>query len=228
MTCRHFDLSRETYYQWKRSYAAHGEKGLINSKPCPENPKLRAPAPIEEKILYFQRTYHFDQVRISWYLARYHGIKISGGGVYQVLKRYGLNSLPDRQRKRSIPTIRYEKQLPGPHVQVDVKFLDFKDPTGKNVRRFQYTAIDDTTRIRALKIYERHIQQNAIDFIDHVIAKFPFRVSTVRTANGHEFQAKFHWHIEGLRMKHVYIKPRTPRLNGKVERSHGTDRREFY
>ena len=29
-------------------------------------------------------------------------------------------------------------------------------------------------------------------------------------------------------MKHVYIKPRTPRLNGKVERSHGTDQREFY
>ena len=27
---------------------------------------------------------------------------------------------------------------------------------------------------------------------------------------------------------HVYIKPRTPRLNGKVERSHRTDKQEFY
>ena len=65
----------------KRAYAAHGEQGLINSKPCPGNPKLRTPAPIEEKILYLRRNYHFGQVRISWYLARYHDIKISAGGV---------------------------------------------------------------------------------------------------------------------------------------------------
>jgi transposase InsO family protein len=50
----------------------------------------------------------------------------------------------------------------------------------------------------------------------------------VRTDNGHEFQAQFHWHVEDLGMRHVYIKPRTPRLNGKVERSHGTDEQEFY
>ena len=50
----------------------------------------------------------------------------------------------------------------------------------------------------------------------------------MRTDNGHEFQAKFHWHVEDLGMQHVYIKPRTPRLNGKVERSHNTDATEFY
>lgn len=76
-TCRHFGISRETYYQWKRAFLVHGEQGLSNSKPCPENPKLRTPAPIEEKIIYSRRTYHFGQVRISWYLARYHDIKIS-------------------------------------------------------------------------------------------------------------------------------------------------------
>ena len=56
-------------------------RGLINSKPCPENPKLRTPLPIEEKILYPRRNYHFGQVRISGYLARYHDIKISGVGI---------------------------------------------------------------------------------------------------------------------------------------------------
>ena len=92
-TCRHFGISRETYYQWTRAYAAHGERGLINSKPCPENPKLRTSAFIEEKIIYLRRNYHFGQVRISWYLARYHDIRISAGGVYKVLKRQGLNRL---------------------------------------------------------------------------------------------------------------------------------------
>ena len=81
----------------------------------------------------------------------------------------------------------------------------------------------DATRIRALKIYEKHTQQNAIHFIDYVVEKFPFRIQTIRTDNGHEFKAKFHWHVEDLGMRHAYIKPRTPRLNGKVERSHKTD-----
>ena len=65
-------------------------------------------------------------------------------------------------------------------------------------------------------------------FINYVVEKFPFRISTIRTDNGHEFQSLFHWHVEDLGMTHSYIRVRTPRLNGKVERSHRTDKQEFY
>lgn len=102
MTCRYFGISREIFYQWKRTYAAKGDAGLINSKPCPENPKLRFPADIEEKILYLRQTYHLGAMRISWYLERYHGMKVSSGGVYGVLKRNGLNRLPQNARKRTV------------------------------------------------------------------------------------------------------------------------------
>jgi len=34
-TCRYWGVSRDTFYRWKRDYRAKGEKGLINSKPCP-------------------------------------------------------------------------------------------------------------------------------------------------------------------------------------------------
>ena len=64
--------------------------------------------------------------------------------------------------------------------------------------------------------------------MDYVIDRFPFRINTVRTDRGHEFQARFHWHVEDQGMQHVYIKPRTPQINGKVERSHRTDETEFY
>ena len=50
----------------------------------------------------------------------------------------------------------------------------------------------------------------------------------VQTDNGAEFQSQFHWHLETLDIWHVYIRPRTPRLNGKVERSHRVDDQEFY
>jgi len=226
--CRYFGISRETYYQWRRAYEKYGESALINSKPCPQNPTLRMPIEIEDKIIYLRKTYHLGQLRISWFLERYHGIKVSSSGVYYVLKRNGLSRLPRGTKKRTVQTHRYEKQVPGHHIQVDVKFLSFNSLNGSKIKRFQYTAIDDATRIRVLKIYDRHTQKNAINFIDYVVSKVPFRIHTIRTDNGHEFQAKFHWHLHDLGIRHVYIKPQTPRLNGKVERSHGTDEREFY
>ena len=64
---------------------------------------------------------------------------------------------------------------------MDVKFLTFKGKCGEKVRCFQYTAIDDATRVRASKIYEKHTQANAIDFVDHIIEKFPFRIKEIRT-----------------------------------------------
>jgi transposase InsO family protein len=50
----------------------------------------------------------------------------------------------------------------------------------------------------------------------------------VRTDRGHEFQALLHWHLADQGIQHAYIEPRTPQLNGKVERSHRTDQQEFY
>jgi transposase InsO family protein len=76
--------------------------------------------------------------------------------------------------------------------------------------------------VRALKVYRRHTEQNAIAFMDHVVQKFHFRIHPVRTDRGHEFQAQFHCHLADQGIRHVYIKARTPQLNGKVERSHRT------
>ena len=213
----------------KRIYKEQGDTGLINQKPCPENPKLRTKPEIEEKVLHLRKNYHLGQRRIKWYLERYHDIQISEGAVYNILKRNGLNKLPQNQRKRSLKAFkRYEKKVPGHRIQMDVKFLIFTGESGQKIKRFQYTAIDDATRARALKIYSRHTQKNAIDFVDYVRERFPFRIHTIQTDNGHEFQAKFHWHCEDLGIRHVYIKPATPHLNGKVERSHLTDKTAFY
>ena len=207
-TCRYFGISRETFYQWKRAHESEGEEGLVNNRPGLRVSPRRTPPEIEEKVLLLRQRYHFGPVRIVWYLKRYHGISMLSGGVYYVLKRNGMNRLPRNMRKRSIPSFRrYEKQVPGHHVQIDVKFLSLIDSQGKKHRRFQYTAIDDATRIRALQIYAQHTQKNAIAFADYVLEKFPFRIHNIRTDNGHQIQALFHWHVEDLGIRHIYIKP---------------------
>ena len=49
--CRHYGVSKSIYYRWLNLYKKDGEYGLINQKPCPENPKLRTPIKVEEKVI---------------------------------------------------------------------------------------------------------------------------------------------------------------------------------
>ena len=226
--CREFKVPRSTFYNWKRAFDKEGKAGLARKKPIARNHPRSLAQDVVDKILHLRQTYKLGPERITWYLERYHGIKTSESSVYRTLVRNGLRRLPKSAPRRAIHTRRYAKKVPGHHIQVDVKFVSLRNFDGNRVRRFQYTAIDDATRIRAMKIYPRHTQQNAIKFIDYVIEKFPFRIHTIRTDRGHEFQAQFHWHVEDKGMRHVYIKPRSPQLNGKVERSLRTDQEEFY
>jgi len=226
--CRTFCVTRASFYRWKKIYEEESAAGLRRRKPIAKDHPRRIPEITVMKVLDLRREYHLGPQRIVWYLERYHGIRISFSSVYRILVRNGLRRLPNKVGRRALHTRRYTKQVPGHHIQMDVKVLSLTKNCGSKIRRYQYTAIDDTTRIRAIQIYRMHTQKNAIRFIDYVIQKFPFRIHTVRTDRGHEWQAKFHWHVEDQGIQHVYVKPRSPQLNGKVERSHRTDQEEFY
>jgi transposase InsO family protein len=227
-TCQDLDVARSSFYEWKNAFEREGKAGLLRKKPIPKNNPRKSKQSVIDKIIYLRKTYQLGAKRITYYLERYHGIVVSESTVTRTLVKYKINRLPKTASKRTLHTRRYSKNVPGHHVQVDVKFITLRDLEGNKVKRFQYTAIDDATRIRALKIYRQHTQKNAIEFIDYVENKFPFRIHTIRTDRGHEFQARFHWHVEDKGIRHTYIKPRSPRLNGKVERSHGIDQQEFY
>jgi transposase InsO family protein len=148
--------------------------------------------------------------------------------VHRLLQKHGLNRLPANQKHRPHGKRwqRYEKPQPGHRLQLDVKFLERIPGTRK--RLYQFTAIDDCTRIRVLKVYDACNQRAAVQFVDEVLRRLPFRVLVIQTDNGAEFQSQFHWHLEARDIRHVYIRPRTPHLNGKVERSHRVDDQEFY
>jgi transposase InsO family protein len=226
--CREFEVPRSTFYEWKNAFEKEGKAGLARKKPIALIHPRQLSKEAVDKILHLRQEYKLGPERITWYLERYHGIKTSVSSVYRTLIRNNMRRLPKTAPRRALHTRRYSKEVPGHHIQIDVKFVSLRNFEGNRVRRFQYTAIDDATRIRAMKIYPRHNQQNAIKFVDYVIEKFPFRIHTIRTDRGHEFQAKFHWHVEDKGIRHVYVKPRSPQLNGKVQRSHRTDQEEFY
>jgi hypothetical protein len=109
------------------------------------------------KIVYLRRSYHFGPHKIAMYLKRYHDVVITHSGVWRILKRLDMSRLPVSQRyRRHVDRWkRYEKPLPGHRVQLDVKFI--APLRGLRRKHYQFTAIDDCTRFRVLRIY-RHRQ----------------------------------------------------------------------
>jgi transposase InsO family protein len=227
-TCRYYGISRMAFYRWIHRYRDLGIEGLRDRSHRPHNSPRATRIEVLAKLLYLRQTYHFGPDKIAMYLRRYHDIQISKSGVYRILKRLQLNRLPQNQRYRSHEARwkRYEKPEPGHRIQIDVKFLE--RIKGARKRYYQYTAIDDCTRIRVLKIYDQVNQRTSVQFVDYALSRLPFRTHIIQTDNGGEFQGQFHWHVLDKGIQHVYIRPRLPRLNGKVERSHRIDDDEFY
>jgi hypothetical protein len=158
------------------------------------------------KIIYLQQNYHFGPQKIAMYLARYHDVTISDSGVWRILKKFELNPLPSSQRykRHDRNWKRYQRQLPGHQIQIDVKFVDAIQGSGRGKKFYQFTAIS---------------------FYDYTASRMPFKIERVQTDNGSEFQSAFHLHLVDQGVEHHYIRPRTPRLNGKVERSYRSDGR---
>ncbi len=227
-TCRYYGISRNCFYKWLGRYQEFGADGLRDRSTRPHSSPTATRQEVVGKIIYLRQHYHFGPQRVAMYLKRYHDIQISSCGVWRILRRLGLNRLPSSQRykRHKERWQRYEKPQPGLSLQVDVKFI--APIAGTRKRHYQFTAIDDCTRLRILKLYNRLNQKTAIQFIDYALERLPFRVELIQTDNGAEFASTFHWHVLDRGIQHVYIKPATPRLNGKVERSHRIDDEEFY
>ena len=227
-TCRYYGISRQAYYKWLRRYEQGGITALRDGSSRPHTSPRATQAEVVGKIIYLRQTYHFGPHKIAMYLERYHDLRLSPSGIWRILKLLDMSRLPASQRYRRHRDRwkRYEKPQPGHRVQIDVKFI--APLPGSRRKHYQFTAIDDCTRIRVLRAYDRCNQATAIRFLDEVLARLPFRVEVIQTDNGAEFQSGFHYHVLDRGIGHVYIRPATPRLNGKVERSHRIDADEFY
>jgi transposase InsO family protein len=230
LTCRYYGISRQVFYRWYRRYEEEGLAGLRDRSKRPLTCPHETPAEVVGKIIYLRQNYHFGPAKISMYLKRYHDIDISNSGVWRILQRVDLSRLPAYQRYQRADRKwkRYEKPRPGHAVQVDVKFIA---PLASSSRKkyYQFTAIDDCTRIRVLRIYDQLNQKTAIQFADYLPGQVPVpdRGDPDRaTAQNFSRPSTGTWPTAASATS--TSSPPHPRLNGKVERSHRIDAEEFY
>lgn len=182
-TCRYYGISRPTFYKWAKRFDLEGPDGLKERSRAPVSHPNATSVEVVGKIIHLRQNYHFGPAKISMYLKRYHDVEISNSGVWRILKRLDLNRLPSSQRykRHDRRWKRYEKHQPGHRVQIDVKFIAPLKGSPKRGHYYQFTAIDDCTRLRVLRIYPTLNQKTAIQFVDYVAAKLPFHIETIQT-----------------------------------------------
>jgi len=121
-----YEIGKVTFYKWKKRYELYGEKRLLRKVRIGNFPN-QISQEIVALILKIRKEHSMGIWRIKWYLERYHDINISESTVYRTLKRNNIKPLNKAIARQSMGTKRYEKDVPGHHVQIDVKFLIFND-----------------------------------------------------------------------------------------------------
>ena len=157
------------------------------------------------------------------------------------MRKLGL--FPAAEKKKTYRPRPYEQMdRPGQRVQVDVKVVPRRCIADPELRLYQYTAMDEFTRLRFLAAYPEQSTYSSADFLKKLsqwYARRGIRVECVQTDNGFAFTNRFSNSKRDLPtlfektagelgIRHELIRPYTPRHNGKVERSHREDQKRFY
>jgi transposase InsO family protein len=176
-----------------------------------------------ELIGQARREHGYGAARAQLWLRRVHDVRVAMGTIQRIFRDLGIPYLR-RTRKRMPRQLKlFEKAEPGESVQVDVKFVKIAGRWA-----FQYTALDDCTRLRVLRLYRRLHQGSSLAFLAELQRALPFRIRKLQCDNGREFPLDFVLAVEAAGIRHRYIRPRRPQQNGKGERSHRIDQEEFW
>lgn len=239
--CRKYHISRTSLWRWNKKY--DGSKDSLADKshrPLSVHPNAHNNSEIRHIRNYCKRNPNISLCELWYKLKINKGYSRNITSLYRLLKRLNIkHNKSDKKVKKYIPKPYHTPDNIGEKWQVDVKYVPDSckcDNIPNDMHFFQYTCIDEASRERYIYHYMEQSAQNTVDFIKRCIRYFGYKPNIIQTDNGMEFcffkdVKRIHpldKLCNELNIKHKRIKPRTPRHNGKVERSHKNDQERFY
>ena len=237
---RKYNKSRSYIYFWLNRW-----DGSVESLVCQSRRPHTHPNQHTEEELKLIRDMHRRNPDLGmvelWHRLRKRGYTRRPESLFRVMRKLGM--FPAAKPQNPYKPKPYEQMThPGERIQIDVKVVPRKCIADPELRLFQYTAIDEFTRLRFLAAYPEQSTYSSADFLQKVVkwyARRGIHVECVQTDNGFEFTNRFSntkRHLltlfeataANLGIRHKLIRPYTPRHNGKVERSHREDQKRFY
>jgi len=239
--CHRYHCSDRSLRRWKKMYDGTLES-LENKKkgprsPMPNQQTRKEKALIRRTIMAYPNK---GVVEIYGILRDKYGYKRHPATLSRYLKQINIG-IQSKEKSKYTPKPYNTPINIGDKMQLDVKYVpseckDIRIPGWQNY--YQYSILDEATRQRFIYPYEELSAWNTVDFVRRAIDFFGYVPKKIQTDNGIEFtytkQTKnnrehfFDTFCRQARIIHKLIKPRTPRHNGKVERSHRNDGERFY
>ena len=237
---RKYNRHRSYIYFWLRRYDGTTESLAPRSRRPHSHPNQHMPAEIKLIQDMRRRNPKLGMIEL-WHRLRKRGYARCPESLFRMMRRFDL--FPKKKPQPKYKPKPYEQMVyPGQRVQVDVKVVPTTCRVKGCPKLYQYTAIDEKTRLRFLGAYEEQSTYSSRDFLVRMVTWFKRRgikVECVQTDNGFEFTNRFSHSRRDLQtlfertastmgIRHKLIRPYTPRHNGKVERSHREDQKRFY
>jgi transposase InsO family protein len=234
-----YHCSVQSLYRWRRQYDGT-TASLDNRSKRPLTPHPNSHTENEIKYIYdlIRRNPHIGLNELYGKLRLNYAYSRNPVSLYRLLRRNGYyenkkKRIPYKPKKYDTPSVIGEKW------QLDVKVVPKECYGGiySDLKFYQYTIIDEATRERFIYPYMEQCADSSVDFLNRAIVYFGYKPNIIQTDNGQEFtytrevKNKIHLFSSAcvkLKIEHKLIKPRTPRHNGKVERSHRNDNERFY
>ncbi len=237
---RKYNKSRSYIYFWRKRWDGSVESLACRSRRPRSHPNQHTEAEVKLILDMRRRNPKLGMIEL-WYRLRQRGYTRRPESLYRVMRKLGM--FPQKKEEKAYTAKPYQQMTyPGQRVQVDVKVVPRRCITDPELRLFQYTAIDEFTRLRFLAAYPEQSTYSSTDFLKKLVKWYAgkgIQVECVQTDNGFEFTNRFsnskrdiptlfEKTAAELGIRHKLIRPYTPRHNGKVERSHREDQKRFY
>jgi putative transposase len=239
LTCRHFDISPQTFYRWRRRYDSRHVESLESGSHRPK--RVRQPTysvGLVEAVVKLREQYPRwgkDKLLVLLEKEGFHTSASTVGRILVYARKRGILREPvpnyvsasKRARKRPYAIRKpreYEAKQAGDIVELDT--LDLRPLPGVILKHF--TAHDVKSKWNVIQVCSQASASAAANFLDTIEARMPFRVRALQVDGGSEFQAAFEEACQKRGIKLFVLPPRSPKLNGGVERAHRTHTEEFY
>jgi transposase InsO family protein len=233
-----FAVPISTIYRWRKRYCPADLTTLEPRSRRPRTVRKRQWTAAQEQAVLDLRQQHPRMGKLPLQvLLRRQGIHLSAsmiGRILASLKRRVLLREPHAVRVRKarpkrpyatrVPKDKRQPTEPGALVQLDTMHLR-PEP---GIERRQFTAIDVVSRCAVVGVRATASSGTAQDFLDELVDRMPFPVRAIQVDGGAEFMAAFETACQERDIALYVLPPRSPKLNGRVERLNGTARREFW
>lgn len=236
LTCRHYGISRKTFYKWKNRFSELNLRSLEDQSKAPLNTRQKEYTSSQYQrfialrkqyirygkvklLVIYNREYPEDTLISVWNI---QCMIIRSGIYYKPIKQAKINRKRQKAVKKKMITELKQRKITGFLLCLDTVV---KHWNGK--KRYILTAIDKYGKIAFARMYTTHSSYNSRDFLNRLYYLLDGKIENIQTDNGSEFKKYFEKACSQMNIPQYYSRIKTPKDNAVCERFNRTLKEEF-